>query len=357
MTEAGGVGLVSETSDDVDAFMETMVMPGHPLSLPRAVSLVRECYGFEARAVRLTGERDENFRISAADGSEFVLKVAHPAESPEVNNLINAALLHLERHDPTLPCPRVLRDRHGDVQVRFIDDTGAARTARLLTYLPGSPLGRATSSSRLRAACGGLGGRLTRALQTFDHPGAHRAVVWDVRHAAYLVRLLEQVPGFPCPADAMAVLKRIVPRIKSGFPRLRQQIVHNDLNPLNLLVSDAGAVTGIIDFGDMTHTAVVADVAVIAAEHIPKDCTAGGSATAESVSDIVNAYHESLPLLPAELAILGTLVAARLVANLVVHEWHVHRNPAGDHYRPLPADFIHARLQIAAEFSHEASTL
>jgi hydroxylysine kinase len=339
--------------DDVDAFMATMVMQAHPLPLERAVSLAREHYGLEARAARLTGERDENFRLSAADGSEFVLKVAHPAESPEVSDLINAALLHLERHDPTLPCPRVVRGRRGDTQVRFTDDSGAARTARLLTYLPGSPLGGVASSRRLRAECGGLGGRLTRTLQTFEHPGAHRAVVWDVRHAAYLVRLLGQLPDFPYRADTMAVLGRIVPRIESGFPRLRQQIVHNDLNPLNLLVSGAGEVTGIIDFGDMTHTAVIADVAVTAAEHLPKDCRAGGGAAAESVRDIVNAYHESMPLLPAERPILGTLVAARLVANLVVHEWHLHHNPAGEHYRPLDADFIRERVQIAAELMLE----
>ena len=71
-------------ADDVEAFMATMVMLPHPLPLSRAVSLVRECYGIEARAARLTGERDENFRLSTADGSDYVLKVAHPAENPAV---------------------------------------------------------------------------------------------------------------------------------------------------------------------------------------------------------------------------------------------------------------------------------
>ncbi len=104
----------------------------------------------------------------------------------------------------------------------------------------------------------------------------------------------------------------------------------------------------------MTHTAVIADVAVTAAEHLPEDCRAGTGAAAESVRDVATAYHESVPLLPAELAMLGTLVAARLVANVVVHEWHLHHNPAGDHYRPLDADFIRERLQIAAELSREA---
>ena len=344
-------------AEDVDAFMATMVMPGHPLPLARAVSLVRECYGIEARAARLTGERDENFRVTATYGSDYVLKVAHPAESPAVTDLATAALLHLETLDPGLPCPRVVRERSGGSLVRLTDGQGISRTARLLTYLPGQPLGSAASSQRLRAECGRLGGRLIRALRTFRHPGAHRAIVWDVRHAAYLAGLLGQVPGFPCRRETLALLERIVPRIESQLPPLRQQIVHNDLNPKNILVAQSGEVTGVIDFGDMTYTAVIADVAVTAAEHIPPDCSAGSGAAAASVLDVANAYHESVPLLGQEFAMLGTLVAARLVANLVVHEWHVHRNPAGDHYRPLTADFIRARLQIAAELSHEAKAL
>ena len=343
--------------DDVSAFMATMVMPSQPLPLSRAVSLVRDHYGLEARAARLTGERDENFRISAAGGNEYVLKVAHSAEHPAVTDLTTAALLHLESHDPALPCPRVVRERGGQTHVRFIDETGSARTARVLTYLPGSPLASAGRSPRLPAECGRLGGRLTYALRTFSHPAARRAIVWDVRHAAHLAGLLREVPGFPYRKEAVAVLERIVPRIDSGFARLRHQVVHNDLNPRNILVTPTGEVTGIIDFGDMTYTAVIADVAVTAAEHIPEDCAAGSGAAGESVRAVADAYHESVPLLPLERALLGTLVAARLVANLVVHEWHLHHNPGGEHYRPLDGDFIHARLQLAAQLSREESSL
>ena len=344
-------------ADDVEAFMATMVMLPQPLPLTRAATVVRENYGLEARVARLTGERDENFRATAADGSEYVLKVAHPAEDLGVTDLSTAALLHLERQDPALPCPRVVRARDDHSHVRFVDELRTERTARLLSYLPGRPLGRSHRSAPLRVECGRLGGRLVRALRTFRHPAAHRTIVWDVRHAAHLARLVGEVPGFPYRHEALTLLDGIVPRIDTQFPQLRQQIVHNDLNPKNILVAGRDEVTGIIDFGDMTYTAVIADVAVTAAEHIPEDCSAGSGEAAASVRDVANGYHESVPLAAQELAILGTLVAARLVANMVVHEWHVHRNPAGEHYRPLAADFIRTRLQIAAELSVEGSKL
>src|SRR5215831_17827705 len=136
-------------ADDVEAFMATMVMLPHPLPLPRAVSLVREWYGLEARIARLTGERDENFKVTVADGSDYVLKVAHPDEDVGVTGLGTAALVHLETQDPALPCPRVVRARGGHTHVRFIDDLRTERTARLLTYLPGRPLERDQRSAPL----------------------------------------------------------------------------------------------------------------------------------------------------------------------------------------------------------------
>lgn len=333
----------------VDDFMATMVAPSRPVPIDDALTLVRERYGFEPRAAaRLTGERDENFRLTAADGAEYVLKIANPAENPAETDFQTAALLHIEKADPTLPCPRVLRERGGGTYVRFANEAGAERTARILTFLPGRLLGAATRSRRQRAACGRIGARLTLALRGFGHPAARRTIVWDVRHTGHMSRLLEDLPRFPFRPAAEAQLARLTPRIESQLPPLRHQIVHNDLNPLNILVepADENRVTGVIDFGDMTHTALIADVAVTAAELIPPECTDPGEAR-EAVLDVVRAYHEDVPLLPAELALLGALVAARLLMTLVIHEWHVQRNPASGHFKPLEEDFMRARLHIA----------
>src|SRR5215831_6910585 len=287
---------------DVNAFLATMVAPSRPLPTERVLALVREHYGFEPLATRLTGERDENFRLSLADGAEYVLKIANPAENPAETDLQTAALLHIEKTDPALPCPRVLRDRTGGTHVRFADECGAERTARVLTFLPGRLLGASHRSQRQRADCGRIGARLTLALRGFEHPAAKRTIVWDVRHTGHMRRLLEELPRFPYQSTARELLERLVPRIESQLPPLRHQVVHNDLNPLNILVdpADEDRVTGVIDFGDMTHTALIADVAVTAAELIPPLCTDPGEAR-ECVRDVVSAYHENVPLLPAEL--------------------------------------------------------
>ena len=333
---------------DADTFLATMVAPSRPMPVESALALVREHYGFEPRASRLTGERDENFRLTADDGAEYVLKIANPAESPAETDVQTAALLHIERTDPALPCPRVLRTRAGSTHVRFVDEGGAERSARVLTFLPGRLLGASTRSQRQRAACGRLGAQLTLALRDFEHAAAERMIVWDLRHTAHMLRLLEELPRFPYQSTARELLARLVPRIESQLPRQRRQMVHNDLNPLNILVdpTDENRVTGVIDFGDMTQTALIADVAVCAAELIPPECSDPKQAQ-QAVLDVTGGYHECVPLTQAELALLGALVAARLLMTLVIHEWHVQRNPASGHFKALDQDFMRVRLQIA----------
>ena len=334
----------------VDAFLATMTAPSRPMPVEQVLAIVREHYGLEPRTSRLTGERDENFKLTTDDDAEYVLKIANPAENPAETDLQTAALLHIEKTDPALPCPRVVRDRTGGTHVRFVDACGAERTARVLTFLPGLLLGASTRSQRQRAACGRIGAQLTLALRGFEHPAAKRTIVWDVRHTRHMRRILEELPCFPHQSAARELLERLVPRIDSQLPHLRHQVVHNDLNPLNILVdpTDEERVTGVIDFGDMTHTALIADVAVCAAELIPPDCSDPREAH-ESVLDVTSAYHTCVRLLQNELALLGALVAARLLMTVVIHEWHVQRNPTSGHFKPLDEDFMRSRLDIASQ--------
>jgi hydroxylysine kinase len=335
--------------------MATMVAQSSPVPIERVIALARARYGLEVQAERLTGERDENFKLTVRDGTKYVLKVANRAETAAATDLQIAALLHLARDGGELPVPRVLlTPEGGESQVRFEDAAGVERTARMVSYLPGRLLEDATRSPRQRAACGRLGGLLSRALSGFQHPGAHRAVIWDVRHVGYLAHLLDQLPRFAFRSRAIELLDRVVPAVDAGYAMLRQQVVHNDLNPRNLLVDcdDESRIVGIIDFGDLTRTALIADVAVAAAELIPADC-ADPALARECVLEVARAYDERMPLLAPELGILGALVAARLAMNIVVHEWHVAHNPSSRHYAALDPAFMRARLGLANQLADE----
>ena len=327
-------------ASDLDAFMATMVAAGDAVSETDAAALARAEYGLEVTATRLSGERDENFKLTDAAGRQYVLKIASAAEDPLITDLPTAALLHVERVDAGFPCPRVLRNQAGLTQVRYED-----RTARILTYLQGNTLRSAERSAQQRAACGRLAARLGIALRTFTHPAVNRFLLWDVRHVGRTTGLLEELRDFPSREVVIELLERIDARIVSEFGQLRQQVIHNDLNDMNLLVDprEEAAVTGVIDFGDLVHTALIADVAIVAADQI-----AMGQPARDSIADIVMAYHDTTPLLPRELAMLNPLIAGRILADVVIASWHRHRNPTGTHYRDLDAAYVRERVHLAA---------
>jgi hydroxylysine kinase len=328
-------------ASDLEAFMATMVAGKDAVPVGAAATLAREEYGLEVTATRLSGERDENFKLTDAQGRLYVLKIANAAEDPSITDLSTAALLHVECVDPKFPCPRVLRNRTELTQVRY-----GERTARILTYLQGKTLRSAQRSAQQRAACGRLAARLGLALRSFTHPAAERFLIWDLRHVGRTMTLLEELPDFPSRETIIELIVKVDTRIASEFPHLRQQVIHNDLNDMNLLVDprDDAVVTGVIDFGDLVHTALIADVAIIAADHI-----AVGQPPRDSIADIVMAYHDATPLLPWELAMLNPLIAGRILADVLIASWHRRRNPTGTHYRDLDPAYVRERVRQAAE--------
>jgi hypothetical protein len=99
---------------------------------------------------------------------------------------------------------------------------------------------------------------------------------------------------------------------------LRAQVIHGDLTADNVLADDDGMITGIVDFGDMTHTALVADLASVL------DSLAGGRDGAEMFRVarlVIDGYERVLPLEPLELELIGELWAARAAVTVAIGSW------------------------------------
>ena len=80
-----------------------------------------------------------------------------------------------------------------------------------------------------------------------------------------------------------------------------------------MLVDDEWTLTGVTDFGDMTHTALVCDLAVAAA-----DLVASRTDGMALVADVVAGYHSITPLEPGEAELVADLVAGRYAASVLI---------------------------------------
>jgi Ser/Thr protein kinase RdoA (MazF antagonist) len=298
-------------------------------SVEDAQAVARSVFGLDAVVSELTGERDRNFHLRVSEAEHYVLKVSNPAEDPQVIDFQTKALLHIASVDASLPVPRVLRARDGETEWVLNRLGEEPRIVRVLTFLQGDPLHRMTPSVTLRRSIGGYLARLDLALSSFSHPAANHELMWDLKHASSIRDLLIHIPDAAKRGLAERFLDNFEMHVLPSMPRLRAQVIHNDMNPNNVLVSgdDPDRIAGIIDFGDMVHAPLVNDVAVAAAyQPTSLDHPLAGAA------DLIAAYNAVLPLESRETDILFDLIATRMVLTVGISGWRATLYPENRDY-------------------------
>jgi len=269
-------------------------------------SIARECFGLVGRATDLGSERDQSFLVAGPD-REGVLKISNLGEEPATLDLEEAAIAHVTRVDPALPVPRLL----GSAETEGPDGTHVIRLFERLHGRQGGPDlpdGAVRDYGRTHA-------RLARALRGFFHPAAGRELLWDVAHAAKLRPLAQAVEDGARRGLVLAVLDRYEERVAPRWPRLPAQVVHGDFTLDNVLLDEDGCVSAIVDFGDVSHTAAVADLAVAVSSLMRGRPREDVFRVARLARD---GYRSRAPLEPEELEVLGDLVATRLAAIVAI---------------------------------------
>jgi len=313
---------------------DLLASPAPGFTLEEAGRFAREGFGIDGPLEQLGGERDQNFRVEdvGGDGHEYVLKLANAAEDPMVLDLQRAALSHLARHAPGLKVPKLRPATDGSPWTEVKAPDGTKHLAWLLRYLPGLPLGDAVPTADLRRAAGVELARLGAGLRGFFHPAAGRVLLWDIKQVGRLRARLADVAHPSLRRLAGLALDRFEARALPALPRLRAQVVHADANGANVLVdppdgSASPRISGFIDFGDMVHTALANDIAVLLASMITETTD-----PVREAAETVAAYDSVTPLGEDELDVLLELWLGRLVAAVLISAWRVELHPENAAY-------------------------
>lgn len=311
---------------------ESLSSVTHEISKLEAEHLVASRYGISGRAFPLSSERDQNFKIIAAGGAEYVFKLSNAGEDFSVAQFQVEALLHISRADAHLPVPRVIASLDGLTSISIPFNTlngNLIRTARLLSFLPGVPLHMVRRTVTQRRALGTALAQLGLALRDFSHSASGHKLAWDIKNVGKLRELLCHIPSRSNRDLARYFLENFEENAAAHLPSLRAQVVHNDMNPYNVVVDagDQDRVAGIFDFGDMVYTSLINDVAIGASYQVST-----GEHALETAAEFVAAYHVVVPLEPIEVDLLFDLMAARFLATVAITGWRAARYPQNSTY-------------------------
>ena len=300
-------------------FLEEPELPAPQVTEAQAEQIVAKHYGLRARAKWLGSNQDCNFMIHGADDEILgVLKIANPAFNATELEAQDVAADLIAKAEPSLRIAVPLPNVSGEKCTAITGLLEGTAYVRLLRFLPGGTLYE--SGYLPPAAVAGLGevaGRVSRALACFDHPGLDRALQWDLRYGADVVAQLLSHVGDPLQRArveefAAAAWSRILP-LADSLPR---QATHLDLTDANVVVSRGADGTvhpdGVIDFGDLSHSWAVSELAITVSSvlgHPGTDPT--------SILPGVRAFHAIRPLTTAEAEVLWPMLVLRTAVLIV----------------------------------------
>jgi 4-aminobutyrate aminotransferase-like enzyme/Ser/Thr protein kinase RdoA (MazF antagonist) len=300
-----------------------------------AARFAAEAFGIEGVATPLGSERDQNFLIDDG-GAGGILKISNSGEDPGVLDMETEAILHVARVEPELPVARphvVLGHDPAEGPAayrRAVAGPDGTHHLRLFDRMPGrASVPQAEVNDEAVSDFGTVLARLGRALRGFFHPAAGRVLLWDGRNTPALRPRSGSIDDPDRRALVLRTFDRFDQRVAPLWPTLRAQVIHGDLTLDNALLDDAGRVSGIVDFGDMSHTALVWDVPASTAQVL-----AGfePDETLRRLRLFLDGYERVTPLEDTELEVLADLLAVRLAMTVTISAWRVGRYPENAAY-------------------------
>ena len=282
------------------------------IKIDQAEKIAKDLYNIDGKAIALPGELDFNFRIKTETES-YILKISRPEMEVSYIEFQQAILGYIANSKYEIDAPKTIPDGDGNFISEITDTAGNTRKVRLLSWMNGRLWSTVNPiKDNLLLSLGKEAGKLTNALQGFDHPQAHREFEWDIAQAKWTY---EYVHLFS--ENQQRIVKHFQKQYKSfqnEYQNLRKGVVHNDANDNNVIVTNDFVnpkAKAIIDYGDAIYTPIINDLAIAAAYAIMHKPDALAAAVV-----IVKGYNSKFPLQDKELKFLFNLIAMRLIISV-----------------------------------------
>ncbi len=261
------------------------------------------------RIEKLSGLDNTNYLVET-ETERYIFKTylytKHTLDLVEAEN--NALLFLQEESQNNTPKPIQLPDGSYTLTLNI---EGQKCICRILSYLDGKFLVDVPHTKKLFQSFGKFIAELDVKLQQFhNYTFQARLLKWDIQYLNMSKKYLENIPDIKDRNIVYYFFKQFEENVGPVINELRTSIIYNDANEWNVLVAQE-EVSGIIDFGDMTHTFLINELAIA----ITYSCYDKDDPL-EWASILIKSYHEILPIQEKELEVLYYLIAARLCISV-----------------------------------------
>lgn len=300
---------------------DALLLRNLPNFSPEAIRrLAATRYGIDGTYTQLASERDLSWRIEGTDGRDVVVKISNIGEPEGVVDMQVKALNHIFERDPSLPVPRVVPSLAGAPYEWIEDQRGCRHMMRVLTFLPGKVMEQVEEafSAATRFNIGAMVGRLAYALRDFFHPYAGSNVhLWDISRALALRPQIAKISDAGLRQLCEEIFERAERFTLPQLSKTRRQVVHQDSHGGNILIdpNDSTSPVGIIDFGDMGHNSIVADIVTASETFADFD-----DDPIAYLCDVTSGFDSTYPLEENEIDLLFDALLLRLAMATVIVE-------------------------------------
>ena len=258
---------------------------------------------------KLDGYDNANFLITTSK-KQYIFKTYPYSELLfDIIKAENDTLLFLADYfHNSIPKPIPFKDQNSQKKVSFKNQL---KTYRLLSFLEGDFLGDCTPTKEIFQSLGSFISELNIRLRDYtNYTIQSRQWEWDLQYFNLNRKYINDISNAKNRNIVLYFFNQFEEHVRPLYPELRKQIIHNDANEWNILIQN-NKVSGIIDFGDLAHSFLINELAIV----ITYACYDKDNPLEWAII-LLKAYHEKLALEEKEIKILYYLIAARLCTSV-----------------------------------------
>ena len=290
-------------------------------------NLLEKHYGLFCSIEELPGERDLNFLIRQKSGVSLVLKISNSCETFEFMNIQNEALKLVSKRINNGKVPKVLLNIDGNALSFVKSSRGTSHLMRIVHYVKGVPMAEYSPHTKnFLKSLGKMCGTVTDALKEISVTPLKRNLLWEIHNVKNILNeYITCIKDQELKECVKLSLKNYCDLIFPLEKKLRRGWIHNDFNDYNILVTSNLSESynfGLIDFGDMTHSYLVADPAVACA-YLMLD----KPDPLDAAFHFIEGYNRYLKFQESEIEILFPMILMRLCLSVTIGAFQQQKDP------------------------------